>query len=597
METTANNIQRLKYYLILVIFCGLYWFGDSLWSYISFERNLKTLIFIEPSSLLDTLMLRVSPYQVVSRIIVVSLFAVAGTVLFEVMVTKQRAETAYRNSEAKYRALVNHASEAIFIVQEGRLKYVNPKASELVGITEKHLLDEPIDRFIHPSDQAFMHWYTEQQKNVSASRMCTFRMVNEKSDIIWVRLNTTPIEWERKFATLNFLSDISEEKRLADQLQRAEKMETVGMLAGGVAHDLNNILSGLVSYPDLLLMDLPEDSPLRKPILTMQKSGQKAALIVQDLLTLARRSVPRMEVVSLNTIVQDYLASPEFSKLQSFHPKVSIQSSLAPDLLNIQGASVHLSKTVMNLISNAAEACHQENTITISTSNQYVDRPIGGYEAVKEGDYVLLKVQDTGEGISPKDIQRIFEPFYSKKVMGHSGTGLGMAVVWGTVKDHHGYIDLKSNLGKGTEVSIYFPVTRETAVETIEPSILELKGNGQRILIVDDVEEQRSIASSILTKLGYQPYVVSSGEEAISHLKTTSADLVILDMIMDPGMDGLDTYKEILKLHPGQKTVIASGFAETDRVKEMQRMGAGPYLCKPYTLVTIGNVIKSALAD
>jgi len=260
------------------------------------------------------------------------------------------------------------------------------------------------------------------------------------------------------------------------------------------------------------------------------------------------------------------------------------------------GSPVHLSKTIMNLVSNAAEAMPGGGNIFVSTESRYIDRPIRGYDNVKEGDYVILTVSDTGAGISKEDMERIFEPFYTKKVMGRSGTGLGMAVVWGTVKDHKGYIDVQSNEGRGTTFTLYFPVIRKevTGKEEALP-MEEYMGKGESILVVDDVEEQREIASRILNKLGYSVTSVSSGEEAVDYMKDNSAGLLILDMLMDPGIDGLETYKRILELHPGQKAIIASGFSETDRVKEAQRLGAGKYIKKPYTLEKIGLAIKEEL--
>ena len=391
----------------------------------------------------------------------------------------------------------------------------------------------------------------------------------------------------------------AEEKRakLQTQLHQAEKMEAIGILAGGVAHDLNNILSGLVSYPELLLLDIPKDSPLREPILTIQRSGQKAAAIVQDLLTLARRGVSITEVANLNNIVSEYLSSPEYQKLRDFHPDVKLERDLETNLLNILGSPVHLSKSIMNLVSNAAEAMTEGGEIRISTENRYIDRPIRGYDNVEEGDYVVLTVSDTGVGISTEDIEKIFEPFYTKKKMGRSGTGLGMAVVWGTVKDHKGYIDVQSTEGKGTTFTLYFPITRkEVSRDKSLISIEDYMGKGESILVVDDVEEQREIAYQILKKLGYSVTSVSSGEEAIDYMKNNSADLLILDMIMDPGIDGLETYKRILEFHPGQKAIIASGFSETKRVKEAQRLGAGKYIKKPYTLEKIGIAVKNELS-
>jgi CheY-like chemotaxis protein len=343
-------------------------------------------------------------------------------------------------------------------------------------------------------------------------------------------------------------------------------------------------------------LDLPKDSPLKKPVLTIQKSGEKASAIVQDLLTLARRGVAISEVVNLNQIISDYLMSPECQNMRASHPGVDIENQLTPNLLNILGSPVHLSKTAMNIITNAAEAMPEGGKIRISTSNRYLDVPIRGYDDIEDGDYVTLMVSDDGIGISPEDIDRVFEPFYTKKVMGRSGTGLGMAVVWGTVKDHKGYIDIQSAIGKGTSFTLYFPVTRKSLnLETRQKTIKHVMGNGETVLVVDDVEEQREIASEMLNKLGYSVSTAASGEEAVAHLKSKGADLLILDMIMDPGIDGLDTYKQIIQFHPDQKAIIASGYSETERVKEAQSLGAGSYVKKPYTIEKIGMAVQAEL--
>jgi CheY-like chemotaxis protein len=373
-------------------------------------------------------------------------------------------------------------------------------------------------------------------------------------------------------------------------------MESVGALAGGVAHDLNNILSGIVGYPDLLLLQLPEESPLRKPIKTIKETGLKAAAIVQDLLTLARRGVSISEILNLNNIITEYLNSPEYGKLKSSHQEFKFYLNLEENLFNIMGSPIHISKTIMNLVSNAVEAMPDGGEINISTENKYIDAPIRGYDEVKEGDYVVLTVSDTGVGISPEDKERIFEPFFTKKVMGRSGTGLGMAVVWGTIKDHNGYIDIESKEGKGTTFILYFPITREHMTKVRSQfSIDDYIGNGESILVVDDVKEQREIAMAMLTQMGYKVSAVSSGEEAVEYLSKEKVDLVLLDMIMDPHIDGLETYIRILDLYPEQKVILSSGFSETERVKEAQRLGAEKYIKKPYTIEKLITAVKEVL--
>jgi PAS domain S-box-containing protein len=390
--------------------------------------------------------------------------------------------------------------------------------------------------------------------------------------------------------------DITERYELELKLENAQKMEFMGTIAGGVAHDLNNILSGIVSYPELLLMQLPKESPLAEPINLIKKSGEKAAVIVQDLLTLARRGVANKQPVDLNEIISLFLMSPECSEIQSRHQNVRISTALADQLDTVSGSSVHLSKTVMNLVSNAAEAMPDGGQIAIRTRNLVIDNSFTGTINALEGAYVLLDVEDTGMGISEEDRQKIFEPFYTKKVMGRSGSGLGLAVVWGTVMDHHGHIEVHSDGKNGSVFRLYFPVSHEKAT-SISPNkeIHKYKGNGDRILIVDDMEEQRVIASNILSELGYSVATVPSGEDAISFLHQNSMDLVILDMLMPPGIDGLDTYQKILKMNPAQKAIIASGFAENDRIKEALDLGVGQCIKKPYTISEVGLAVRKIL--
>ncbi len=520
---------------------------------------------------------------------------------------RKKAKEALRESEEKYRTILESLEDGYYEVDiAGNITFFNDalceifgySGDELMGMNNRQYTDKEYAKKLY---QTFNRVYTTEKPDKGFD----WKIIRKDGARRYVEASVA-IRKDSEAQRIGFrgiVRDVSERRheeeekvRLEVQLQQAQKMEAIGTLAGGVAHDLNNILGGLVSYPELLLVQIPEDSPLRKPILTIQKSGEKAAAVVQDLLTLARRSVVVTEVVNPNHIISEYLGSPEYEKLQSYHPGVHMERHLEKDVLNILGSPTHLSKTIMNLVSNAAESMPEGGRLAISTENRYIDRPIRGYDNVKEGDYVVLTVSDTGTGISPDDIEKIFEPFYTKKKMGRSGTGLGMAVVWGTVKDHNGYIDVQSTEEKGTTFTLYFPITRKKLSEDKSDLAIEsYSGNGESILVIDDVEEQRKIASSMLKEIGYSVISVSSGEEAVEYLKTNKADLLLLDMIMDPGMDGLDTYKKIIEIHPGQKAIIASGFSETDRVKELQNLGAGVYIRKPLLLEKIGLAVKKEL--
>jgi len=515
------------------------------------------------------------------------------------IVDRRVTEDALSESEERYRTVLEANPDPVVVYDmEGKVIYFNPAFTGVFGWTLEECFGKKMDFFV--PEKAWPETKAMIDKVLDGESFSGFetRRYTKDGKIIPVSISGAIYGDQDGNPVGNVINirDISEQKKLEAQLRQAQKMEAIGTLAGGVAHDLNNILSGIVSYPDLLLMQIPEDSPLKKPILTMQASGKKAAAIVQDLLTLARRGVVTKDVVNLNDIISEYLKSPEHKKLKLFNPGVEVETNLEEDILNISGSPVHLSKTIMNLVSNAAEAMIDGGKVFISTENRYIDRPISGYENVEEGDYITLRVSDAGTGISSEDIDRIFEPFYTKKQMGRSGTGLGMAVVWGTVKDHEGYIDIQSTEGKETTFTLYFPVTRrEIAKEEVILAIEDYIGKGESILVVDDVKEQREIAFTMLSTLGYVADAVSSGEEAVEYLKEHTVDLIVLDMIMAPGMDGLDTYRKILEMHPGQKAIIASGFSETDRVKEAQSLGAGVYVRKPYSLEKIGIAIKTEL--
>ena len=278
------------------------------------------------------------------------------------------------------------------------------------------------------------------------------------------------------------------------------------------------------------------------------------------------------------------------------YPIVNMSTHLQSDLLNVYGSTIHIFKSLTNLITNAVEAMPKGGRLEIATGNRYADRVVSGFDTVKEGEYVVLSVVDTGIGISESDQSRIFEPFYTKKIMGRSGSGLGMAVVWGTVKDHHGYIDLQSEEGQGSRFELFFPATRDQLEKRQnQEELSDVTGNGEFILVVDDMPAQREIATSILDRLGYRTQSLASGEEAVEFLRQHTADLVILDMIMDPGIDGYETYCRIKSICSGQKAIIASGYSESEQVRKTQAVGAGRYIKKPYTMVAIGRVIKEEL--
>ncbi len=249
----------------------------------------------------------------------------------------------------------------------------------------------------------------------------------------------------------------------------------------------------------------------------------------------------------------------------------------------------------MNLVTNGCEAIAGAGTISVSTYNQYIDEKTTPKQEIKAGEYVVLSIQDTGPGISKKDIEHIFEPFYTKKMMGKSGSGLGLSVVWNTMEDHGGKVFVDSN-EKGACFQLYFPVNKGDRVsKTDDKHDGKITGGDAHILVVDDESQLRDIASRMLASFGYRVDVVKSGESAIEFVKKTPVDLLLIDMLMEPGMTGRQTYEEITKLYPDQKAVVVSGFAESEDVKATLQLGAGAFIKKPYSKDQLGRAVKETL--
>lgn len=522
---------------------------------------------------------------------------------------KRQIQKDLLDSQSRLRLVIDTIPQAIYW-KNRKLSYVGfnkiflrdsglKHESDLIGKTDLELS--------RVSDEAkFSH---ENDRRVVQTGLADFHVIEPKmkpdGGRLYFDVSRIPLfdDNDRVDGLLVMYADITEKvlgkqekAALEAQLRKAEKMEAIGTLAGGIAHDLNNILSGVVSYPQILLLDLPEKSPFFRPLQQIQQSGERAAAIVHDLLTMARRAVETMTPVTLAAVIDDYFQSPEFIKLQANHPGVHLSYHNQSPEIRILGARHQLSKVVMNLVSNAAEATAPSGDVKVSLTLSHLPEAHSGYEDVPPGHYAVIDVTDTGTGINVNDMGRIFEPFYTKKNMGHSGTGLGLAVVWGIVKDHGGFIDIRTQKDRGTIFSLYFPKTDQANGSGEQMMKLEdYMGQGESILVVDDVVEQRQIAEIMLKRLGYTVTTVKSGEEALQLTDKKPFDVLLLDMIMEPGIDGLETYKHILEVRPEQKAIIVSGYSETRRVQHALRMGASAYIRKPYSIEKIGIAMRKAL--
>ncbi len=516
----------------------------------------------------------------------------------------KRAEKALEISERRFHDIALSSADWIWEVDEhGIYTFASGRVKEILGYESQELIGKtPFE--LMPKDEA--ERIDKIFAGIAGDRRPIVDLENwnltKNGEKVCLQTNAVPIlgETGELLGYRGVDKDITErkqveerERKLKEELERARRMESIGVLAGGVAHDLNNMLGPLVGYPELILLKLPDNSPVRKQIELIGKCAKDAADVIQDLLTLARRGRYEMVPVDLNDVVSGFLDSHVLARLVEENPHVRLETALDRTVQHISGSLPHLTKLIMNIMINSFDAMPGDGVLTIETSQTYLEQLPGGYDGIENGDYVVLKVRDTGIGIGPEHLDKIFEPYYSKKKMGISGSGLGLSVVYGVVKDHKGYYDVFSLVGEGTEFVLYFPVSNQVIDK--KPDVEQDYGGQETILVVDDVEEQRQIASDLLSSLGYKVNVVVNGREAIGYLKKRSADVVVLDMIMEEDYDGLDTYRDIIKLHPGQQAVVVSGFSETDRVSEMRSLGAGPYVKKPYTRDDLGAAVRKVL--
>lgn len=386
-----------------------------------------------------------------------------------------------------------------------------------------------------------------------------------------------------------------EKERLLQEVHRAKKMKAIGLLAGGVAHDLNNILAGAVGYSDLVMRKIADDSPLRHYFTEIRESGRRAAAVVADLLTISRDAAAERTVVDLNLIIKEYSQSAEQQNLVVHYPEIDFRFVCAVAPLKLACSVIHLKKSLMNLVINAAEATKQ-GVVTVRAAELTEKNREVLSAPLKAENYVVLSVEDSGPGIADEDLEHIFDPFFTKKKLGHSGTGLGLAVVWNTIQEHQGHIEVSRPATGGSCFALYLPASEEALEQTCEHAVSELEGQGEHVLVIDDEEHIRILATGLLSDLGYRVSTAASGEEAIRFLqKHPHVDLLLLDMLMDPGLNGYQTYKQIKSFLPDQKALISSGFSESEEVRKTLALGAGGYLKKPYTLADLGVAIKRIL--
>ena len=376
------------------------------------------------------------------------------------------------------------------------------------------------------------------------------------------------------------------------KLARAERLEMAGVVAGQIAHDFNNLLTPMLAYPDLIRHEVAGNATVGEYLDIIEKTAGDMSRLTQQLLSLARRGRVGTEVFCVNEVIGQIVSAMQPIIAQG----ITIEYDLADNLLNITGGRDQMRRVIDNLCQNAVDAMGGSGTLRLKTENVYLDTPVGAYSAVKIGEYVKITVSDTGPGI-PDDIRdKIFDPFFTtKRASKQRGSGLGLSIVHGIVRDHHGYIDLMSSPGQGATFMVYVPISRVGG--GIAPAGGLPRGT-ERILIVDDDAPQVSVLTQLLEVLGYKATGASSGEECLTLVRSQKQPfaLIILDMVMDRGIDGLTTFMEVRKIVPDQRVILISGYAKAARrIGRAQELGAGMFLRKPLTIERVAKAVREEL--
>lgn len=505
----------------------------------------------------------------------------------------KKLESSVEETEAKYRHVVENANDAIFICQEGRIRFPNPRTLTLFGrpleeIEESFLLEHVASE---DQDSVMQLLETLELNPREAPPLTTLRLHHPSGRLLWVDMNVVPMEWQQRSALLCIARDVTGKRQMEQELVQLQKLEAIGTLAGGIAHDFNNILQMIHGYLQILSKSIEVGHPDRVFLEKLFQTVDRGANLTRQLLIYGRKTEEKVTPVDINTAVVRVCEMLERVLPKMYRLELRLESHLG----KISADANQLEQVVMNLVMNARDAMPEGGTITIETGAAAVD-PVQAQKLgmLRTGPAARLSIADTGPGI-PQEIQdRIYEPFFTTKTP-DKGTGLGLAIVYSVIKRFGGGIVCESQPGQGTRFDLYFPVT------TSEPSVLGLQEEGAthvdlaglRILLVDDEPHLLEIGQNLLESYGMDVQTASDGETALSLLSTMRRppDGVILDLNM-PGMGGARCLEEILKRHPDLSVIIATGYLDPEKREELLTKGAADFVEKPFRFERILKALQ-----
>ncbi|MCP5105488.1 MAG: PAS domain S-box protein [bacterium] len=501
--------------------------------------------------------------------------------------------------EEKYRSLVENINEAIFTMDaDGVFTYISPVAEQFTQYKVEEMVGRHFSYFIHPDDLQALEESTMRLTN-GVEESIKFRFINKDGKTIHIRTSShlTFENGEPKEIT-GVVTNITEKTKLENQLHHAQKMESVGRLAGGVAHDFNNLIAVIMGYCQLLEMDMPPGSPSGELLNSIKTAVNRAAALTQQLLAFSRKQIIEPRILNLNKEVTDIMEMLH----RLVGEQITLKTHLTPGVRDIKVDPAQLEQVMVNLVVNAVDAMPKGGTLSIETVDVYLDKnECRGRDEAEPGNYAILSVKDTGCGMGEETKSFLFEPFFTTKARG-KGTGLGLSTVYGIVKQNGGHILVNSEVDKGTTFSTFFPAITDaeknptTARKPVKAD--GIRGN-ETLLVVEDETELREVIVKVLTNYGYKIYAAENGVEALKlyrRLGTETIDAVITDIVM-PGMNGKGLADEISTLQPGVKILYISGYAEETLLEKGISLKEQIYfLPKPFPPQELARKIREILA-
>lgn len=506
-----------------------------------------------------------------------------------------------KQAEERFRLLIETAPTGILICDEkGCITEGNAQLQRMFGYTRKELLGEPVEMLV-PEQHRGSH--VEHRKgyanNPETRRIGAGRELGGRrkdGTIFPIEISLGPLVTAEGTWISSTVVDITERKKLEQQLQVSQRLESVGQLAAGIAHDFNNILTAITGNAKLALADLPADHPVQQNLAEIQKASLRATQLVRQILTFGRQESPKRQVIKLAPVVEEALKLLR----AALRAGIEIRAHFEDGLPDVFADSTQIHQVVMNLATNAADAMAKQSVGILEVRSEPVIVDAGlarTMPALHEGSYVRLSIRDSGCGMDRATTARIFEPFYTTKPLGE-GTGLGLSVVHGIMKTHGGAITVYSEVGKGTVFQLYLPAAPEAAADTRPlPTQGDLRGHGERVLYVDDEEPLVFLMTRMLTQLGYNVTGYTEPQKALETFRSgpQDFDVVVSDLSM-PQMSGIDLAREILQTRPGMPILIASGYIRPEDNEGVRSLGLPDLLLKPDTIEELSRSLHNIFA-